>query len=223
MYTHSEENYLKAIWKLIEDSDDPVNTNEIAAAVNTRAASVSDMLKKLAARKLIHYVPYQGVKLSAEGQRVAIGVVRKHRLWEYFLVEKLGFGWDEVHEVAEQLEHIQSERLTEELDRFLGHPKKDPHGDPIPDKSGKFSVHKDVGLNRMNCGEKTIMMGVCDHSSVFLQYLDKHGLKPGCKIEIREIDSYDQSMQVRVDGKRNLALSSRVTENILVQKPSRKK
>ena len=128
--THSEENYLKAIWKLNESGDSAVSTNSIAAEVKTRAASVTDMLKKLSERKLIQYQKYQGVKLTAEGRRLALSIVRKHRLWEVFLVEKLRYGWDEVHEIAEQLEHIYSESLTDKLDKFLGYPKFDPHGDP---------------------------------------------------------------------------------------------
>src|SRR3984885_5178673 len=140
MNTFTEENYLKAIYHLSHESGS-VSTNQIAAALNTKAASVTDMLKKLADKALINYEKYQGVTLTSAGQKIALHIIRKHRLWEYFLVEKLNFKWDEVHEMAEEMEHISSVELIDRLDKFMDYPKHDPHGDPIPDSDGKFKVH----------------------------------------------------------------------------------
>jgi DtxR family Mn-dependent transcriptional regulator len=218
MQTFSEENYLKAIWKLIEHSGENVSTNAIAASVNTRAASVTDMLKKLADKKLISYQPYKGVSLSTKGRRIAIEVVRKHRLWEVFLVEQLGYKWDEVHDIAEQLEHIRSVSLTEKLDKFLGFPKVDPHGDPIPDKTGKFSEQQQLPLSQLETGKKAIMTGVADHSTLFLRFLDKHQIQLGDTIETREKTDYDLSMEISVNRKKSFHISNEVAKNILVRK-----
>src|ERR1700761_3334148 len=141
MNTLAEENYLKSIYHLSQGAD-IVSTNQIAAQLNTRAASVTDMLKKLAEKQLINYTPYQGVSLTGAGEKIAIHIVRKHRLWEYFLVEKLDFRWDQVHDMAEEMEHISSKELTDRLDKFMGYPKYDPHGDPIPDSKGNFKMHE---------------------------------------------------------------------------------
>lgn len=216
--THSEENYLKAIWKLLGNSAKTVSTNDIAASVKTKAASVTDMLKKLSDKKLISYQPYKGVTLTAKGKRVAIEVVRKHRLWEVFLVEQLDFKWDEVHDIAEQLEHIQSEALTEKLDKFLGFPRVDPHGDPIPDKTGKFSDQQQIPLSKLEKGKKGVMTGVADHSSLFLQFLDKKEIHLGDTIECLDIIEYDQSMLITVNRKKNIQVSNDVAKNILLGK-----
>src|SRR5687767_4763554 len=144
-YSSSTENYLKAIFHL-QKADGVVTTNDVANELQTRPASVTDMLKKLKAQKLLLYEKYQGFKLSNEGRKVALQIIRKHRLWEFFLVEKLNFGWDEVHEIAEELEHISSKKLIDRLDEYLGFPKSDPHGDPIPDSSGTFTLPKQVDL-----------------------------------------------------------------------------
>lgn len=220
MQTRSEENYLKAIWKLVEEYGDAVSTNAIAAEVNTKAASVTDMLKKLAAQKLIDYTPYQGVTLTKTGRQTAAAIVRKHRLWEVFLVEKLGFGWDQVHDIAEQLEHIGSTELTERLDKFLGFPKNDPHGDPIPDKTGKLPGQQSIPLNHLPVNKPAQVTGVGDHSASFLQFLDKNGIRPGSSIRIKEITEYDHSMQISIDGKKNIHISKQVAQNILVKKPA---
>ena len=136
--TFSEENYLKTIYHLTIISDSEISTNAIAEKMETKASSVTDMLKKLAEKDLVDYKKYQGVSLTEKGKLSAKMIVRKHRLWEVFLVEKLDFSWDEVHDIAEQLEHIKSEKLINKLDDFLGNPTEDPHGDPIPDKNGKL-------------------------------------------------------------------------------------
>ena len=216
--THSEENYLKAIWKLVGHSHDQVTTNAIAALVHTKAASVTDMIKKLSEKKLVRYTPYQGVALTNTGRRVAAQVVRKHRLWEAFLVQHLGFRWDEVHEVAEQLEHIRSEKLTEQLDRFLGYPKSDPHGDPIPDREGR--IHGAGHLPLADFGKKAIVIvtGVSDHSSSFLRYLDHNRIRLGDTIGIKSLNSYDHSMFVSVSKRKAIYISQQVAKNILVRK-----
>src|ERR1700744_1137642 len=164
MNTLAEENYLKTIYHLSHQGDN-VSTNQIAAALNTKAASVTDMLKKLADKQLINYTPYQGVTLTAEGEKIALLIIRKHRLWEYFLVEKLNFKWDEVHDVAEELEHISSPELIDRLDDFMGNPKYDPHGDPIPDSNGQFKSHELKPVAALIVNESGIISGVRDHST----------------------------------------------------------
>lgn len=218
MQTKSEENYLKAIWKLAEEYGETVSTNAIAAEVNTKAASVTDMLKKLAAQKLIVHIPYRGVNLTLKGRQAAAEIVRKHRLWEVFLVQKLEYGWDEVHDIAEQLEHISSPQLTDRLDKFLGHPKSDPHGDPIPDKSGKIPHDPGFPLSHAQSGKTFRVSGVGDHSAAFLRFLDSNHIRPGSKIAVREITEYDHSMLVQVDGKKGIHISKQVAQNILVHK-----
>src|SRR5215204_5861291 len=146
MLSFTEENYLKTIYRLSDGGTESVATNSIAEAMNTKAASVTDMIKKLSGKNLISYEKYYGVKITKAGRSAALSVVRKHRLWETFLVEKLNFNWDEVHDVAEQLEHIQSPLLIEKLDEFLSHPIADPHGHAIPDKNGKIHVAQQIPL-----------------------------------------------------------------------------
>lgn len=216
--SHTEENYLKAIFKLSELSADNVSTNAIAEKLTTTAASVTDMLKKLAAKKLLHYEKYYGVTLTDKGKKLAKDLVRKHRLWETFLVEKLRFSWDEVDELAEQLEHIRSEILTDRIDHFLGYPKFDPHGDPIPDKNGNIAYHEDVTLDAMRKGEEGIIVAVIDHSTAFLQYLDKINLVIQTRVRIKDDEEYDQSKIVVLDQKHELAISQKVAANLLVRK-----
>ncbi|HSH64991.1 MAG TPA: metal-dependent transcriptional regulator, partial [Bacteroidia bacterium] len=184
MHSFTEENYLKAIYKLIERKGDVVTTNAIAESIKTKAASVTDMLKKLADKKLIHYQKYQGVTLTEKGEKVALSIIRKHRLWEMFLVEKLEFRWDEVHDVAEQLEHINSDKLVEQLDKFLNFPKTDPHGDPIPDAKGKLKTPKSFPLSKFNKNDNCLITGVIDHSPAFLQFLDNSGISLGDEIKV---------------------------------------
>src|ERR1700759_4729613 len=171
MNTLAEENYLKSIYHLSLNNES-VSTNQIAALLSTSAASVTDMLKKLAEKELINYAKYQGVTLTAAGEKIALHIIRKHRLWEYFLVEKLDFKWDEVHEMAEELEHISSVELIDRLDKFMDYPKHDPHGDPIPDREGKFKKHELIPVASLKLNETGIISGVRDHSPGFLQYLE---------------------------------------------------
>lgn len=206
MQSFTEENYLKVIYHLSDLNTGPVQTNAIAEGMKTRAASVTDMLKKLADKQLIDYIKYQGVTLTAKGKTAAIKIIRKHRLWEVFLVEKLKFSWDEVHDIAEELEHVNSELLVERLDDFLGFPKSDPHGDPIPDKDGNFELLSKVHLHELSKGDKAIIIGVTEHSSPFLKHLEKLGLTIGTVLEILDITAYDGSLEL-------LLVNQSATEN----------
>jgi DtxR family Mn-dependent transcriptional regulator len=174
------------------------------------------MLKKLSTQKLINYQKYQGVTLTPKGKKAALSIVRNHRLWEVFLVDKLNFSWNEVHEVAEQLEHVKSEELITRLDLFLGHPKFDPHGDPIPTKNGKMENNKAKPLQEAKVGEKMIVAGVLEHSTSFLAYLNEVKLTLGQKVIIKKIIEFDQSMQLVVNKKDVLFISHQVAKNILV-------
>ncbi len=214
----TEENYLKIIHALSGRDGLEVSTNALAESTSTRAASVTDMLKKLADKGLINYKRYQGVTLTLLGEKVAISVIRKHRLWEVFLVEKLGLGWDEVHDIAEELEHIQSDLLIERLDSFLGKPRFDPHGDPIPDAKGNLLEPDYRLLTDIQTGEKVLMMGVLDHAPAFLQHLDRSGITLGCVLEVKEINEYDKSASVQINGENTLFLSIEVLKNLLVQR-----
>ncbi len=216
--SHTEENYLKAIFKLSEMQKNNVTTNAISDKLKTTAASVTDMLKKLSGKKLVHYEKYYGVSLTEKGKKLAKDLIRKHRLWETFLVDKLNFSWDEVDELAEQLEHINSEILTDRIDDFLGFPKFDPHGDPIPDKDGNIAYHEDVTLDKMNKGDEGIIVGVIDHSTQFLQYLDKIQLVINTKIKIKEDEEYDQSKIIILNNKKEVIVSHKVAANLLVRK-----
>jgi DtxR family Mn-dependent transcriptional regulator len=214
MNTLAEENYLKSIYHLSLNSIN-VSTSQIATLLNTRAASVTDMLKKLADKELINYTRYQGVNLTPTGENIAIHIIRKHRLWEYFLVEKLNFKWDEVHEMAEEMEHISSKELIDRLDKFMDYPKHDPHGDPIPDSDGHFKAHELKPTSSLNVNQKGIISGVRDHSTAFLQYLEKQQLTIGKKIKVTEINDYDHSMIVQVENKQT-PISREVADNLLI-------
>jgi len=216
MHSFTEENYLKAIYHLSEGNTMAVSTNQIAEMTSTKAASVTDMLKKLAEKKLINYIKYQGVTLTSTGVNAAVNIIRKHRLWEVFLVEKLGFKWDEVHDIAEELEHINSETLINRLDDYLGNPVADPHGDPIPDRSGLIKHKKLVKISEMQTGESGTVSGVSEHSSVFLKLLEKLGLTLGTKIIISELIEFDGSIMLTIDQKTDRTISREVAKNILV-------
>jgi DtxR family Mn-dependent transcriptional regulator len=218
MHSFTEENYLKTIFRLLDNGDKKVFTNSIAESLNTSAASVTDMLKKLAEKKLIYYEKYKGVSLTPSGRKAALNTVRKHRLWETFLVEKLKFSWDQVHEVAEQLEHIQSEKLIEQLDKFLNHPRFDPHGDPIPDKDGILSSSKNIPLNDVKVENSGIICNVNDSSPEFLRYISKLGLDIGKEISVLERNPFDHSIIIKIKGKKQLThLSKEAATNILIR------
>jgi DtxR family transcriptional regulator, Mn-dependent transcriptional regulator len=215
MLSLTEENYLKAIYHLSDGGSKAVLTNELAEAMSTKAASVTDMIKKLSAKEVINYEKYYGVNVTSKGKTEALMVIRKHRLWETFLVEKLGFTWDEVHEIAEQLEHINSPRLIEKLDEFLGFPKVDPHGDPIPDHKGKLKVQPQITIDQLAIGYQGKIAAVKDSDSNLLKYLDKIGAKPGIKIKILGKEEYDDSMEILIEDHR-IFISKEVSQNILV-------
>jgi DtxR family Mn-dependent transcriptional regulator len=214
--TSAEENYLKAIFKIAEKEPGPVLTNALASAMGTSAASATDMLKRLSEKQLVAYEKYRGVTLTPEGDRLATTLIRKHRLWEVFLVEKLGFAWDEVHDFAEQLEHVQGDSLTNRLDDFLGHPRFDPHGDPIPDAQGRWMRRPQVRLTTLLPGQKGILTGVDDHTSSFLQYLDELGIALGVAIELLDRTAYDQSATVQIAGKEYI-LSEKASQNLFLR------
>ncbi|MGB2225131.1 MAG: metal-dependent transcriptional regulator [Polaribacter sp.] len=216
MFSQSEENYLKAIYHLGNPSQKGVSTSDIANKLDTKASSVSDMIKKLSDKKLVEYKKYYGVNLTKKGKLIAASVVRKHRLWEVFLVDKLNFSWDEVHDVAEQLEHIKSKKLMEELDSFLGFPKTDPHGDPIPDKDGNLQTIEKTLLSNLKKGESGICIGVKDSSSDFLQYLDKQNIKLGDQIKVMDKEAFDESTHIQI-ANRNMNISKKIAANLYIQ------
>ncbi|UOG77049.1 metal-dependent transcriptional regulator [Hymenobacter tibetensis] len=217
MPSFTEENYLKAIYKLAEASPgSEVSTNGIAEVLQTRAASVTDMLRRLGEKGLLHYQRYKGVSLTAEGRQLALLTIRKHRLWEVFLVQKLGFNWDEVHEVAEQMEHIHSPLLVRRLDEFLGFPRLDPHGDPIPTEDGAVLRPQNRLVADLCPGDQGQLMAVKNTSPAFLQYLDKVGLKLGSHLEVLDKIEFDNSLEIRINKKSILMLSPEVGRNLFV-------
>lgn len=218
MTTQTEENYLKAIYKIAEDEVTPVATNAIAKLMETSAASVTDMIKKLSKKKLINYRKHKGVTLTKPGTKLATNLIRKHRLWEVFLTDKLNFTWDEVHSIAEELEHIKSDQLIDRLDNYLGNPKFDPHGDPIPDANGKFTSRKQIPLSDLSLKSKAIVVGVQTHTKAFLQHLDKLKLSLGSKVVVIDKQDFDHSLKVKIDKQKEVMISNKVASNIFVQK-----
>lgn len=218
MASQTVENYIKAIFQLTEREGGSVSTSAISLQLATSAASVTDMLKKLAEQKLIEYVKYRGVHLTPAGKSMAVEMIRKHRLWETFLHDKLAIGWDAVHEIAEQLEHVQSATLIDQLDAFLGHPKFDPHGDPIPDASGKFTLRNQVLLNTLQAGDHALVVGVREHDVDFLKYLDSRDLHINASLLIKEKHSYDGSVRIETTTGAETLLSPKAAQNIYVKK-----
>lgn len=214
--TLSEENYLKAIYHLSNHGSISVSTNAIAEKIEAKASSVTDMIKKLADKDFVNYVKYQGVNLTSQGRLTAVMVIRKHRLWEVFLVNKLNFSWDEVHDVAEQLEHIKSKKLINELDGFLEFPTHDPHGDPIPDKDGNFNMLNKVKLSSLHANEESELLSVKDSSDEFLRYLNKRKIKIGDTIKVLNIEPYDKSIQIKINSN-DMVISDNVAENLYVK------
>ena len=214
--TSSEENYLKVIYHLSLVSPKGVNTNAIAGMLETKASSVTDMLKKLSEKDLVLYKKYQGAILTEKGILTAKMIVRKHRLWEVFLVEKLNFTWDEVHEIAEELEHIKSEKLINSLDAFLGFPDFDPHGDPIPNKNGEIKKVQKYLLSDATINVIYKCVGVKDSSPVFLQYLDKQKIALGSTFRVLEKDPFDDILHVEIDNKK-ITISNKIATNLYLQ------
>lgn len=218
-YTTSEENYIKTILHL-QKQDGTVTTNELANELKTKPASVTDMMKKLKAKKLVNYQPYQGFRLNSEGTRVALGIIRRHRLWEYFLAEKLKFNWDEVHEVAEDLEHVSNKKLIDKLDEFLGFPRTDPHGDPIPDASGKIEISKKICLTELKLSSPAVVISVSDQSSEILELLEHKKIAIGTRLEIKKRFEFDNSMEIRIGRQPVFTISEQLAKNIFVQSNS---
>ena len=215
MNSQSEEDYLKAIYHLEMDYDS-ISTNSVADYLNMKPSSVTDMLKKLADKKYINYQKYKGSSLTRKGKLIALSIIRKHRLWETFLVDKLGFGWDQVHLIAEQLEHIKSEELIENLDDFLGNPKYDPHGDPIPNKEGKIEKMNQKLLVELKIQQKGIITGVKKGTASLLSYLDKEKIKLGDSIKVLEVLEFDGTFIVEINN-RKLTFSEKICQNLLLE------
>lgn len=217
MATPTEENYIKAIFKITEKNQGSANTNAIAEFLSTSPASVTDMLRRLSEKKYFHYEKYKGVYLTSKGIKLATQLVRKHRLWEVFLVDKLNFKWEEVHDIAEQLEHVDSDELVNRLDNFLGNPKYDPHGDPIPNAEGKFTLRNQTSLLNLSIEEQGLVVGVKTHTKDFLQYLNSIKVSLGTKIKITNAIDFDHSREVLINDCDKLTLSQKVCSNLYVK------
>ena len=214
-FTTSEENYIKSIYHLQQETG-MVNTNSLATEMNTRAASVTDMLKKLKTKKILQYERYKGFKLNETGKKVALGVVRRHRLWEYFLVDKLGFEWDKVHPIAEELEHVSSDELIKRLERFLGNPSFDPHGDPIPDSNGKVPVIKQLNLAALPINQIVTVSSVSNQSQQMLEMLKHYHIGIGTKLSVVKRFEFDGSLEIKVVKKAACIISDQVAKNVFV-------
>lgn len=215
--TYTEENYIKAIYNIQHNNEaGEVSVNEIAERMHTKPATVTDMLRKLSEKQLIHYEKYKKVRLTDEGSKGALDILRKHRLWESFLHDKLRFSWGEVHEVAEQLEHIQSQKLIDRLDEFLGYPDFDPHGDPIPKANGEMPSSSAIPLIKTKKGKKNKIVGVKDTSTAFLQQLERFDIKIGSVLIVTEELPFDQSVIVKNDAGNTFQLSEKIAINLLV-------
>ncbi len=217
MLSQTEENYLKVLFIISSNKlgKFEAGTNELAAKLGVKPATANDMLKKLKEKELVSYEKYGKIFLTDKGKKLAIEIVRKHRLWETFLYDKLEFKWDEVHDIAEQLEHVNSVQLIEKLDKFLGHPKFDPHGDPIPNAKGDILIENRITLSKIIVGQNCTMVGVKDNTNSFLQCVMKLGLKINCNIKVVEKEVYDASMQIEVN-ETVYTVSEKITENIFV-------
>ena len=217
-HSFTEENYLKTIFKLAEQTSGNVSTNAIAEVLQTKASSVTDMIKKLGEKHLLDHKPYQGVALTDKGRMKALSIIRKHRLWEVFLVDHLGIGWDEVHDIAEQLEHTHSEQLYSRLDKFLNFPRFDPHGDPIPDQQGVMVQQPETNIGHIALGEQVIVQGIVNHDAEFLQYLESIGLVPGARISVIARLEFDGSQTISINQQAPCMISSHVASNVLVKR-----
>ena len=214
-HSTSEENYIKAIFHL-QTGQKPVNTNALAEKLNTKPASVTDMMKKLKVKRLLHYQPYQGFRLSNEGKKVALDIIRRHRLWEYFLAEKLKFKWDEVHIVAEDLEHVSSKKLIDKLDEYLGYPKFDPHGDPIPDSLGKMENNQQITLSELPVNKLAEVCRVVNQSEEMLELLQLKKINIGTRLEVKRKFNFDRSIEIKLRQQPAFSISDQLAKNIFV-------
>lgn len=215
-FTIAEENHIKAIYHLQQQAG-KVFTNDLAAELHTKPASVTDMLKKLKTKKILHYEPYQGFYLNGEGKKIALSIIRKHRLWEFFLVEKLQFGWDEVHEVAEQLEHINSKKLVDKLDAFLDYPRFDPHGDPIPDVNGKMPAQPQINLTQLDTDQPAEICSVASQAKGLLELLKHNNISIGTRLEIKRKFGFDQSIEIKIRNQQLMMLSQQLAQALFVK------
>lgn len=214
----TEENYLKSIYHLSDGGEVGVSTNSIAEDIATKPASVSDMIRKLSKKGVVVYQKYKGVQISKQGKKIALEVIRKHRLWEVFLVEKLGFNWDEVHEVAEQLEHIKSPLLIKRLDRFLGFPTMDPHGDPIPNEDGEITISPQLSLAEFEIDDVGIVVKVPDSDPSLLRHLNRIKMKLGSRIKLKDRVEFDNSVLIEIDDQNQMYISGEISKNIMLAK-----
>ena len=214
-FSASEENYLKTIFHL-QTKDANVSTNELAEKLQAKPASITDMMKKLKSRKLVNYQPYQGFRLTHEGKKIALSIIRRHRLWEYFLAEKLKFSWDEVHEVAEQLEHVSSKKLVDKLDEYLEFPKFDPHGDPIPDINGKMESGKQINLTELPLNKPAKVCHIVDQSAELLEHLHEKKINIGSSVVVKKKFSYDDSLEIKLDNRQVTTITGQLAKIIFV-------
>ncbi len=214
-YTTSEENYIKTIFHL-QNGQDPVTTNELADKLSTRAASVTDMMKKLKAKKIVNYQAYKGFRLTPDGKKIALDIIRRHRLWEFFLAEKLKFSWEEVHAVAEDLEHVSSKKLIDKLDEYLGFPRVDPHGDPIPDANGKIELTKTIALDQLPMNKMAEVNRVVNQSAELLELLQHKKITIGTKLEVKKKFSFDNSLEVKIK-QQTINITQDLAKNIFVK------
>jgi DtxR family Mn-dependent transcriptional regulator len=215
-YSASEENYIKTIYHL-QQQDGTVTTNELAASLRSRPASITDMMKKLKTKKIVNYQPYRGFRLTAEGTKVALGIIRRHRLWEFFLAEKLKFNWDEVHDIAEDMEHVSSKKLIDKLDAFLGYPKFDPHGDPIPDANGKLEAGKKIALSGLPLFTPAFVCQVTNQSSELLEILKHQHITIGSKLEVKKRFEFDNSVEIKINKQPAITISEPLAKNIFLK------
>lgn len=217
MHSFTEENYLKTLFNLSAGKGE-VSVKALSEQLGTKMPTVNSMMKKLAEKKLVYYESYKPLRLTEKGKKEAGLIIRKHRLTEMFLVQKMGFGWEEVHEIAEQIEHLHSPNFFERMDALLGYPKIDPHGSPIPDKTGKMEwVHYEK-LSSCKAGDTVKLAAVIHTTDDFLKFLNARGLHLGLKIKIKSVETFDSSMVVSYQNNNNETLSKIVCESLLVQK-----
>ena len=217
MLSISEENYLKTIFNLSESGKKQVSTNSISKFLKTKPSSVTDMIKKLTVKKLLYHKKYKGTNISSNGKKLAVQIIRKHRLWEVFLYEKLKFKWDEVHKIAEELEHISNEKLIDKLDKYLKYPKIDPHGDPIPNKLGEIDFVDKISISDLKVNEKGIVSRIINEDEEFFNLLKKLNIEIGTEIKIIDKIEYDKSVEILID-KKSVIISKDISNNIKITK-----
>jgi DtxR family transcriptional regulator, Mn-dependent transcriptional regulator len=211
----TEENYIKSIYSLSQEAGE-VSVSELAKKLNVKLPTVNSMIKKLAAKKMVAYAPYQGIRLSEKGRKEALSIIRKHRLAELFLVQVMGLGWEEVHDIAEQLEHVNSERFYNRIDELLGYPKSDPHGEPIPDINGRISTQNRISLCHVAPGKSVRITAVGNDEKAFLDHLNAKGIQIGDAVTVKRKETFDGSVTIVMKGKKETMLSHQVAERIWV-------